>query len=77
MAQNSRETTHFFASEEFGFLNLGLGTLLSSNDILHHFQKLVESVETRKYMGKLMNQLDLTKGRVNVRNLIYQLLGEI
>jgi len=77
MAQNSRETTHFFASKEFGFLNLGLGTSLSSDDILHSFQKLVESAETRQYMGELMKQVDLTQGRANVKNLISQLLEQI
>ena len=32
MAQNERELTHFFASSEFGFLNLGLGYNISNEE---------------------------------------------
>ena len=76
MAQNSRETTHFFASKEFGFLNLGLGTSLTADEILHAFRKVVESADDRAYMNKLMSQVDLTQGRINVINLINQLLEQ-
>ncbi|HIQ28910.1 MAG TPA: hypothetical protein EYH42_10520 [Sulfurovum sp.] len=34
LAQNERELTHFFASNEFGFLNLGLGYNVSKKTLL-------------------------------------------
>lgn len=74
IAQNGREMTHFFASSEYGFLNLGLGTMLSTEYILMCFRDLVESVETRKQMNAKMQRVDLTQGRSNVKQLICQLL---
>jgi len=77
LAQNSRELSHFFASAENGFLNLGLGTLITPNDILYNFRNIVESFEIRRHMNTLMKQTDLTKGRTNVIKLISKLLEEI
>jgi len=37
LAQNKRELTHFFASSEFGFLNLGLGYNISNNELEKNF----------------------------------------
>lgn len=44
LAQNERELTHFFASAEYGFLNLGLGTAITAEQILSAFASLVECV---------------------------------
>ena len=74
ISQNERETTHFFASNEFGFLNLGLGCDLSYEDILEHFISLVNSKETRDYMSDLMKKINLKSGRKNVNKLIQKLL---
>ena len=42
LAQNDRELTHFFASSEFGFINLGLGYNVSNELLL---KELVNSYE--------------------------------
>lgn len=76
MTQNQRERTHFFATEKYGFFNLGLGSSLSYEYILKSFQNLVESVETRKYMNSLMREIDLTQGRYNVKQLISNILEQ-
>ena len=70
LAQNKREMTHFFASPEFGFLNLGLGYELSEEEIKHSFLNLVVSYNSRKYMSELMAKADLVGGRQRVITLI-------
>ena len=77
LAQNERELTHFFASAEYGFLNLGLGTNVSNNEILKEFKELMDSYERRKYMSDLMKSCDLKSGRRRVINLIQNEIGEI
>ncbi len=74
LAQNERELTHFFASSEFGFLNLGLGLNLSNETILNHFKFLVNSQESRIEMSDLMKKVDLKSGRKIVNRLIQKLL---
>ncbi len=74
LAQNERELTHFFASSEFGFLNLGLGSNLSNKIILNHFKSLVNSYESRIEMSDLMKKIDLKSGRKTVNKLIQNLL---
>ena len=74
LAQNERELTHFFASNEFGFLNLGLGYKLSDKELFNNFIGLVQSVDSRKYMSELMKRIDLKDGRQSVINLIQNLI---
>jgi hypothetical protein len=74
MAQNERELTHFFASEEYGFINLGLGYNVTNEEILNVFNDLVNSFESRKYMNDLMKKIDLKKGRENVLNLVKKVI---
>jgi CMP-N-acetylneuraminic acid synthetase/spore coat polysaccharide biosynthesis predicted glycosyltransferase SpsG len=66
IAQNERETTHFFASEEHGFLNLGLAGDLKPGQVLAAFSELVDNHEARQHMHRLMldNELKTGKGRV-------------
>ena len=70
IAQNPREMTHFFASSEYGFLNLGLGTELKENEILKAFINLVNNYEVRSYMASLMAKTDLAGGRKRTLKLI-------
>lgn len=77
LAQNERELTHFFASSEFGFLNLGLGYKLSNQEIYNSFIELVNSYENRKYMSELMLKFDLKSGRKRVNKLIQNLMENI
>ena len=76
MAQNERELTHFFASSEYGFLNLGLGVNISEKEVLMHFKELVHSYETRQYMSQLMQDVKLKDGRKKVIKLIKNLIEE-
>jgi CMP-N-acetylneuraminic acid synthetase/spore coat polysaccharide biosynthesis predicted glycosyltransferase SpsG len=70
LAQNERETTHFFASADNGFLNLGLGINVLAEEILSAFQGLAENYETRKHIRSIMAAADLVSGRQRVIRLI-------
>lgn len=74
LAQNERELTHFFASAQYGFLNLGLGTAVSNEEILESFINLVENYPSRQYMSELMAKSDLAGGRKRVLKLINEIL---
>lgn len=74
LAQNERELTHFFASSEYGFLNLGLGYNLTKEELLKKFKELAESKKSREYMNQLMRKWDLKSGRKCVLNLIQNFL---
>ena len=74
MGQNEREMTHFFASPEYGFLNLGLGCNISDEDLFYEFIKVVNSFEIRKNMCELMKKQDLKSGRKRVNKLIQEII---
>ncbi len=74
LAQNERELTHFFASSEFGFLNLGLGYDVSGKNLCKNFIGLVESEENRIHMSNLMKETDHKSGRKTVNRLIQNLI---
>ena len=76
LAQNERELTHFFASSEFGFLNLGLGYKITNEDLYKYFVQLIQSNENRKYMSSLMHRINLKNGRKTVIKLIQNLIEE-
>jgi spore coat polysaccharide biosynthesis predicted glycosyltransferase SpsG/CMP-N-acetylneuraminic acid synthetase len=70
LAQNERELTHFFASTEHGFLNLGLGLNVNSEAILEAFVRLVDSPVERRQMQERMLDNDLRGGTARVVRLI-------
>ncbi len=74
LAQNERELTHFFASSEFGFLNLGLGYNVSKKTLYRNFIDLVESEGSRYSRSSLMKKTDLRSGRKTVNRLIQNLI---
>ncbi|MDC0994023.1 acylneuraminate cytidylyltransferase [bacterium] len=74
LAQNERELTHLFANAEHGFINLGLGAIVSNHRILETFINLVESAEQRQYMSQLMSECDLISGKKRVLSLIKQVI---
>ena len=76
LAQNKRELTHFFASSEYGLLNLGLGYKLSNKQLLKSFNFLVNSEVSRKRMSELMKKTDLKSGRKKVNQIIQRLLED-
>jgi len=75
LAQNERELSHFFASSEYGFLNMGLGFQCEREDILDRFRELYTKTETREYMSQLMLQTDLRGGRERVMKLIRSIIN--
>lgn len=74
MSQNTREMTHFFASPEYGFINLGLGSDVSRQSILKNFKQLVSAPNRRERMSTLMKGYDLRSGRQRVNQLIRRVL---
>lgn len=77
MAQNAREMTHFFASEQYGLVNLGLGASVTDDRILGAFQHLVGSYASRKRVSDLMLETDLREGRNRVRRLIKDVIERV
>jgi CMP-N-acetylneuraminic acid synthetase/spore coat polysaccharide biosynthesis predicted glycosyltransferase SpsG len=74
LAQNTREMTHFFATQNHGFINLGLGVEVPGEKIASVFRGLVESHETRKQMSDVMLATDVKAGRAQVLKLINDLV---
>ncbi len=76
IAQNEREMTHFFASAEYGFSNLGLGYKVSDEEPMIEFLRLVNAFKYRKKMSDLMKKQDLKLGRKRVHKLIQDLIQD-
>lgn len=76
LAQNEREMTHFFASAEYGFINLGLGYNVSFEHIEQVFANLCSGYSDRVYMSNTMLKHNLKQGRFMVNSLIEGLLNE-
>jgi spore coat polysaccharide biosynthesis predicted glycosyltransferase SpsG len=70
IAQNERELTHFFASQKYGFINLGLGIHLPTANVLDEFIQIVQSYDERKQNHLLMVKQNLKLGRKKVVELI-------
>jgi spore coat polysaccharide biosynthesis predicted glycosyltransferase SpsG len=77
LAQNEREMTHFFASKEYGFVNLGLGSLSNKDNILKSFIELTHNYRMRMENSILMKKQNLKLGRKRVNNLITQAIEKI
>ena len=75
LAQNPRELTHFFASEEHGFLNLGLASEVSRESIREAFRTAVEDSEWRRRMHRRMLDNELRTGTARVAELIEATIG--
>jgi spore coat polysaccharide biosynthesis predicted glycosyltransferase SpsG len=75
LAQNERELTHFFASEEHGFVNLGRGVEASPERIREAFLRLVEDAEERRHRQARMLANELRSGTARVVRLIERTIG--
>ena len=73
LAQNEREQLHRFAQMDNGFINLGLGSEVSDEDILSAFIWLLGAKSVRREMSRLMLRNDLRSGIKRVKRII---LGE-
>ena len=76
LAQNEIEMTHFFVSQENGFINLGLGAKINKKKILDMFAHLVKNDKERQYMNKLMLSKDVKAGKENVIKIIRDVIGD-
>ncbi len=70
LAQNQRELTHFFAYENYGFINLGLGINIEKDNLLKTFEDYIENIDLRRTNHLRMLKFNLKEGRKRVLNLI-------
>ncbi len=76
LAQNARELSHTFASEDNGFVNLGLGTDVSADTLRTAFTDLVDDAARRRQLQRRMLDNDLRAGTDRVVRLIEAALEE-
>lgn len=74
VAQNERELTHFFASIEHGFVNLGLGRDLPDGAIRDAVESLIADPEARRRNQGRMLDNELRSGTSRVVQLIEEVL---
>ncbi len=74
ICQNERETTHTFASEKNGVINLGHRKKLSKNTMLLAFNQVISNNSLRCEMSNKMSSLDLTLGKQRVINKIKSII---
>ena len=72
LCQNERELSHIFGNVEHGFINLGLGSEVSEEEILKTFENTIDDYQLRKEMNKRMSEVDLKHGFDNIKRLIKQ-----
>ena len=72
VCQNDVEMTHSFASENNGFINMGLGDNLTKQDFASQFVELVNNYELRMEMHDKMNHIDLKHGFENIKSVVQE-----
>ena len=72
LCQNERELSHIFGNVEHGFINLGLGSEVSKEEIRETFENTIEDYQLRQEMNKRMGEIDLKHGFDNIKKLIEQ-----
>lgn len=70
LCQNERELTHFFASAENGFKNLGLGYEVDQTQLISTFETMVQNYKLRESAHDRMLKQDIESGKYRVINLI-------
>jgi CMP-N-acetylneuraminic acid synthetase len=76
ISQNKREESHFFASPDNGFINLGLGDVLSNEKILETLKTLISDFSLRKNMNIAMIEKKVRDGKKNVMKLLKNTISE-
>ena len=72
LCQNERELQHVFASDEHGFINLGLGGEVCEDRLVSELEKLIKDWQLRQNMQYRMWQWD---GREGVERVIDIIVG--
>ncbi|WP_409200564.1 cytidylyltransferase domain-containing protein [Methanobrevibacter sp. DSM 116169] len=70
LCQNERELTHTFGNPANGFINMGLGSDVSQDDIINQFNALAENFELRQDMNRRMQSIDLKYGFDNMWSIV-------
>ena len=70
LCQNERELSHIFGNIEHGFINLGLGSRVSKEDLIRTLENTINDYELRIEMNKRMGNVDLKHGFDNIKKLI-------
>lgn len=76
LCQNSREKSHFFASEGKGFINLGLNKEADPETISSTFQDLVNDFDKRNKMNRKMLSFDPRGGKSRVVKIIQNAINQ-
>lgn len=74
LAENEREQLHTFAQMDNGFINLGLGSEVSDEDLASTIAWLAGARSVRREMRKLMLENDLRLGIRRVKRIV---LGDV
>src|SRR3546814_5895257 len=74
ICQNRRETTHTFASEAHGVMNLGFHGELADDRIAQAFATLLDHPALRRDMRARVHTLDLSQGKARVIRQILALM---
>ncbi len=77
MAQNERELTHRYASQDYGFNNLGLGFEVQQSKILENFVTAVTDVSVREKQREAMSKINMRSGRKRTLKLINELMEQV
>lgn len=76
ICQNERETTHHFASEANGIINLGLRHELDDSVLREQLQRLVTQPDLRQRCHEKLAAINLRNGKKRVLRRILDLIGE-
>jgi len=74
ICQNERETTHTFASEANGIVNLGHREKVNDGEILSSVKSLCSNMKLREDMVEKMTRKDFSKGKERVIKAILELM---
>jgi spore coat polysaccharide biosynthesis predicted glycosyltransferase SpsG len=62
LCQNQREMRHLHARSDYGIINLGLGTLLSEEELTQWLQRMIQDRDLRREMNRRMLSVDIRGG---------------
>jgi CMP-N-acetylneuraminic acid synthetase/spore coat polysaccharide biosynthesis predicted glycosyltransferase SpsG len=62
LCQNQREMRHLHARSDYGIINLGLGTLLSDEELTQWLEKMIQDDSLRREMNRRMLSMDIRGG---------------
>ncbi|WP_407423110.1 cytidylyltransferase domain-containing protein [Methanobrevibacter sp.] len=70
LCQTEREQSHVFASNDNGFINMGLGVDVDETEIMNQFIELVNDYDRRMEMNEKMLSIDLKNGFENIQSSV-------